>query len=273
MLWSLLQVSGLKWQGILWLNEHRDLLGVNRSNSYTHKEHCSYWPALEKPQIDHPALPWHPHFHILQQQKWTCICSLTVCTGSRSGLGGFIRTGFQKASQSHPAATCTKITLRAYSLQLLLTKFINQSSSKPSLLWHCSVARHGCGFGVKKCSRTLSEIVFGYLGTLKRWHVQQEPSNKRHPRKTYHSSSPVQREVIFLPPSHLCAYIGLHRLGEIASKMLHVYFGCMSQNTDPKRTLSCKHLLFGINVSDNSFLVCLLKGHHMPRLLFLSCSL
>jgi len=65
--------------------------------------------------------------------------------------------------QSHPAATCTKTTPRAYSLQLLVTKLMTQSGSKPSLLWHCSVVLCGFGFGVKKGSHAYSEIVFGYL--------------------------------------------------------------------------------------------------------------
>lgn len=29
-------------------------------------------------------------------------------------------------------------------------------------------------------------------------------------------------------------------------QMLHMYFSCMSQNTEPKRTRSCKHLLLGL---------------------------
>lgn len=115
--------------------------------------------------------------------------------------------------------TCTKITLRIYSLQLMVTKFINQRSSKPSLLWLWSVhCRSGFSFGVKICSCAYPEIVFSHLGMLKHWHTQQESSNKMHPRKTHCSSSLRQQEVVFLPPSYLGTFVGLHTWGQTASK-------------------------------------------------------
>lgn len=145
----------------------------------------------------------------------------SLCIGSKSDLGGCFGTGFWKASQSYPLEITLEShsTQRIYSLQLVVTKFINQRSSKPSLLWLCSVhCRFGFSFGVKICSCAYPEIVFSHLGTLKHWHTQQESSNKVHPRKTHCSSSLRQQEVIFLPPSYLCTFVGLHILGQTASK-------------------------------------------------------
>lgn len=177
--------------------------------------------------------------------------------GSRSGLGSCFGTGFQKASQSHPLALRQH---RIYSLQLVVTKFINQISSKPSTLWLCSIhCRFGFSFDVKICSCGYPEIVFSHLGMLKHWHTQQESSNKMHPRKTHCSSSLRQQEVIFLPPSYLCAFVGSHRWGQTASKCYtHILAGwakILSQNV--QSAASTSSLGF---VSDETSLVCLLKG-------------
>ena len=94
---------------------------------------------------------------------------------------------------------------------------MTQSGSKPSLLWHCSVVLRGFGFGVKKGSHAYSEIVFGYL---EHWSTDMYSRSQaiKCTQGRQHSSSPIQWLVIFLPPSHLCALVGLRRSGESAGK-------------------------------------------------------
>lgn len=50
------------------------------------------------------------------------------------------------------------------------------------------------------------------------------------------------------------------------ASVTHIFWLCEPKYWAKMYMLSCKHLFFGINVSDHSFLFCLLTGHHIPRL-------
>lgn len=53
------------------------------------------------------------------------------------------------------------------------------------------------------------------------------------------------------------------------ASVTHIFWLCEPKYWAKMYMLSCKHLFFGINVSDHSFLFCLLTGHHIsiPRVL------